>query len=160
MRSDRSSNCCSEDRQARQHKSNIAIGLPTQPVIHNLPPLEHWSDGGETKLEYLLLLCRFHHGLVHEGGFGLVVLPDNEFRFTRPDGEPSPQRPEKRSRGNVFALINQNTELDLGIGPETPVPDWDSERMDDDLAVMGLLQCREDWFDNLGPGPMYRRSGS
>ena len=31
--------------------------------------LEHWSRGGETKLDNLLTLCTAHHQLVHEGGW-------------------------------------------------------------------------------------------
>ncbi|MBZ0111813.1 MAG: HNH endonuclease [Thermoanaerobaculia bacterium] len=31
--------------------------------------IDHWADGGETKLENLILLCRKHHRAVHEEGF-------------------------------------------------------------------------------------------
>lgn len=31
--------------------------------------LAHWVEGGETRLENLALLCRFHHHLIHHGGW-------------------------------------------------------------------------------------------
>jgi hypothetical protein len=47
--------------------------------------IEHWADGGETRLDNLLSLCRFHHGLVHEGGY-YIVRDGAAFRFFRGDG--------------------------------------------------------------------------
>ncbi|HEU5059523.1 MAG TPA: hypothetical protein VFU21_23475, partial [Kofleriaceae bacterium] len=32
---------------------------------------QHWLEGGETSLENTVLLCRRHHGYVHEHGFSL-----------------------------------------------------------------------------------------
>ena len=48
--------------------------------------VQHWAAGGETKLANLVLLCRYHHRLVHEGGASVVVLDDGALRFTAPDG--------------------------------------------------------------------------
>jgi hypothetical protein len=41
----------------------------------------HWADGGETSLENLILLCRHHHHLVHEGGFTCERSKDGEVYF-------------------------------------------------------------------------------
>jgi hypothetical protein len=41
----------------------------------------HWADGGETSLENLVLLCRHHHHLVHEGGFDCKRSKDGEIFF-------------------------------------------------------------------------------
>jgi hypothetical protein len=44
----------------------------------------YWSRGGPGKLPNLVLLCYFHHRLVHEGGWQ-VVKAGREFRFLPPD---------------------------------------------------------------------------
>ncbi len=38
----------------------------------------HWIDGGETNLENLVLLCRRHHRMVHEGGWQLARNDDRK----------------------------------------------------------------------------------
>lgn len=54
---------------------------------HHLVP---WSQGGATDLANMLLLCRRHHTMVHEGG--LIVMPQRSgpcrFHVSFPDGEP------------------------------------------------------------------------
>jgi len=48
--------------------------------------IRHWADGGETSLDNLVLLCRRHHRLVHERGFGVKRVAGGALRFSRPDG--------------------------------------------------------------------------
>ena len=48
--------------------------------------VRHWTREGPTDLDNLALLCRFHHQLVHEGGWDIRGKPDGEMVFVRPDG--------------------------------------------------------------------------
>ena len=52
--------------------------------------VQHWSAGGETSLDNLLLLCSRHHQLVHEGGFRIERDYQNQWFFKRPDGRAVP----------------------------------------------------------------------
>jgi hypothetical protein len=45
-----------------------------------------WRGGGPSSLENLVLVCGFHHKLVHELGWSLTRRPDNTVAFYRPDG--------------------------------------------------------------------------
>ncbi len=101
--------------------------------------IRHWADGGETKLDNLLLLCRHHHRLVHEGGYGLAMPVGGEPIFTAPNGRLIPGGPDTRFRGNVFALTTGNRRERVEIGARTGVPYWCGERMDDGMAVEGLI---------------------
>jgi hypothetical protein len=89
--------------------------------------VQHWAQGGETKLSNLVTLCRFHHRLLHEGQVVVQVLDDGAFRFVRPDGRsfdsPAPGAPRQ-----------------IRITPRTAVTRWQGERLDYELAVDGLLQ--------------------
>ena len=49
--------------------------------------IQHWIHGGATELENLVMLCPFHHRLVHEGGWTIEVTADGELDFIAPRGE-------------------------------------------------------------------------
>ena len=93
-------------------------------------------------MDNLLLLCRAHHRLVHEGGFGITLKSPGEPVFTRPDGQEIAFGPDKRSRGNVFALFSQNQIKKIPIDSRTILPRWTGERMDYKVALDVLVGLR------------------
>ena len=50
----------------------------------NAHHIEFWSRGGSTRLGNLVLLCYFHHRLVHEGGWQVLKV-GRELRFVPPE---------------------------------------------------------------------------
>ena len=54
--------------------------------------IHHWAHGGATDGDNLVLLCRFHHRLVHEEGFS-VRRRAGGVEFARPDGRMVPALP-------------------------------------------------------------------
>ncbi len=66
--------------------------------------IQHWADGGETSMENLVLLCRRHHRLVHEEGFGVQAERSGAINFTLPDGKIIPPGPDTRFRGHAYPL--------------------------------------------------------
>ncbi len=80
--------------------------------------IRHWADGGETRLANLVLLCRFHHRMVHEGQVRIERLNDGAFRFLRPDDgqilEPAPAM-----AGSEDALRAIHEQEGLRITPAT-----------------------------------------
>ena len=49
--------------------------------LHHVVPR---NRGGPTNDDNLVLLCRFHHGLVHDGGWHLARAPDGTITVTSP----------------------------------------------------------------------------
>ena len=50
---------------------------------HHVVP---WDDLGPTDMDNLMLLCRAHHRLFHEGEYRIDRLGKGRFTFCRPDG--------------------------------------------------------------------------
>jgi hypothetical protein len=59
--------------------------------------IRHWADGGDTSLSNMVLLCAYHHTLIHEG-WRLVGDPDGTVWFHRPDGTQLDLASSPRSR--------------------------------------------------------------
>ena len=87
--------------------------------------VKHWARGGETSLANLILLCTFHHKLVHEGGFS-VRGEDGDFSFFD-------------DRGRRVTSTTQHAVQTLpSITPPTP-PDGDGAPIDYHAAVAPLF---------------------
>ena len=127
--------------------------------------VKHWADGGETKLGNLVTLCRFHHRLVHEGGFGLHVTDDGVFVFTRPDGTRVVESGERCFRGSVVereedAPLEETLRLHvlnhiagLNIDAKTIRSRWLGESMDYSQAIEGMQFLRDCAATPVLPSP-------
>jgi hypothetical protein len=80
--------------------------------------VKHWADGGETKPENLVLLCRHHHRFIHEGRCRLEPT-DNGFQFLMPDGTPVPAVDSFLEATELQALVDRNAEFNIR---------WDTSR--------------------------------
>ncbi len=101
--------------------------------------IEHWADGGETKLENLVLTCRRHHRLVHEGGFSVEQTPDGPIfydpRGRRIDRVPAPADPGPEPLATLDAA-----RLLEGIDAWTNTPGLDGTPLSIQGAVNRVLR--------------------
>ena len=104
--------------------------------------IEHWADGGETSLDNLVMLCRHHHHLVHEGGFVCEKSTDGNVRFRDQRDqalELSPQMSGVAANDDVLQWLDREF-FEANIDSETCVTQWQAgERMDWHAAVGSLF---------------------
>ena len=98
----------------------------------------HWADDGPTDLDNLLLVCRFHHRLVHEVGYRIVGTANTGITFQRPNGSVVPAN-TPAPPADLQAVERENNQRHLDITELTPIPDWDGTPPDYSLAVGHLL---------------------
>jgi Domain of unknown function (DUF222)/HNH endonuclease len=98
--------------------------------------IEHWADGGATSIENLVLLCRHHHRLLHEGGCS-VTRNGTELTFRRADGaviRPAPRPP----RGAARALHDR---FGRTVRADACVPRDGAPGMDLGMCVDAMIAC-------------------
>jgi Domain of unknown function (DUF222)/HNH endonuclease len=101
--------------------------------------IEHWADGGQTKLANLVTLCRLHHRLVHEGQIRIETPPEGGWRFVHPDGRHFEMI--RRTHTPIYdgeELQRTHAALGIPIDRRTAATRWRGERMDYDLGVWVL----------------------
>jgi hypothetical protein len=97
--------------------------------------IEHWLNGGETRLDNLVQICRRHHGFVHERGFTVEMTDDGPV-FRTPAGvivpetfdRPALSRPVESLRGRISTS-------GVDIAPDAQIPNWDGTPPDYEYVV-------------------------
>jgi HNH endonuclease len=96
----------------------------------DLHHIQYWSNGGRTKLDNLVSLCRYHHRLVHERGYLIAAARDGTFTFYQPGGTAIPACPALPPADGSIGDCH-----DADITPGTIIPPWYGERLDLDHAI-------------------------
>jgi hypothetical protein len=102
--------------------------------------IRHWADGGATRLENVIQVCRTHHRAVHEDGFRVVFEKDGKVRFYRPDGQRIPDTPPapELPADPGAALAAAHSGAGLEIDASTTASSWPGECLDIDFAVLTM----------------------
>ena len=103
--------------------------------------IEHWSLGGPTNLDNLVVVCTCCHDRLHEGGFRVERAADGTLRFFRPDGElidPCPTPPEIGGDG-LSLVMAANEAREIAIDCRTSLPHNYTPRFDLGAVVQSLL---------------------
>ncbi|WP_158291040.1 HNH endonuclease signature motif containing protein [Kribbella antiqua] len=93
-------------------KGCVVCGAP--PIYCDAHHLTHWIDGGETRVDNLVLLCRRHHVDLHHGHW-TITLTNGTVRVARPtwaDPAPSHRLREYRRRLSVRTRQTDHPEPD------------------------------------------------
>ena len=114
--------------------------------------VRHWAAGGETKLENLITLCRFHHTQLHKDVYEIQV-QDQDFVFINQDKEEiprsiHPQFPVAEADDRVQSMLNDQAHI--GIDASTAETKWRGDAMDIQMALHVAFDAERD--DVIKPG--------
>lgn len=99
--------------------------------------VRHWLRGGRTDIDNLVLVCSFHHALLHDRGYR-IRRSGPGWQSLRPDGAVVPTCGEPLV-GDVESLIEIHARAALRISPTGLTPTWAGERLDPTVILQRLL---------------------
>ena len=102
----------------------------------------HWQNGGETSLDNLVLLCRHHHRLVHEGGFDCRKSRSGEIYFVdqRQQRLMEYEAPDPVTIEETLAWMYRRFDKYRLDGDSCRAKWYAGDRMDWDNAMIGAFQ--------------------
>ena len=106
--------------------------------------VKHWGDGGATSLSNCLLLCRFHHRLVHEDGWRVEWWGEGRAAFVDPRGQAhfdGGWRPPAMPERPVEELVARNRMRGVAPDPWRLPPRWKSEADIPDEVLLGAMEA-------------------
>jgi hypothetical protein len=102
--------------------------------------IRHWLRGGGTDIDNLVMLCEFHHQLVHDHGFQIRGR-GTRLRFIAPNGQHIPPAGPP-TEGTSRTLVELSKVCGGGSGKDSLTPTWAGERLDPTPILMRLLPER------------------
>jgi len=118
------------------------------PLAHHR---NHWADGGETRLDNLVLLCFHHHRLVHEAGYTIETTPEHRLLFRNHRRLARPDVPPRPPSGNVDDLLAANESLEIGPTPTATAADTSSPSTSGSLLLRSQRSSRNQPRISAGP---------
>ncbi|HUF50787.1 MAG TPA: HNH endonuclease [Longimicrobiales bacterium] len=98
--------------------------------------IRHWSHGGATRMDNLLLLCRRHHRLLHEGGCRVAITQDRRLRFIDRHHRVIPEVPALPDL--ALDIETLNAAAHVSADRDAISGNWSGQYLDVDFALRTL----------------------
>jgi hypothetical protein len=79
----------------------------------------HWTHGGPTSKDNCFLVCRYHHRVLHEGGWHAEGRADGSLVFVDPDGRRVPEVAASPAASDPHQIRHQHDGLGVVIAADT-----------------------------------------